>query len=188
MYRDYGKVVLSMLLSYVLENTNKEEIRDNTPLFQLIHEMEIDENYIFIDSEGQNRNELEEMLSYIEKQDIIVIRSVLDLADTLEELKEILRQFTEKQISLCSCIEPYLSGEDFFETFNSFITIYKVFIDRKKKSGYQKAVAEGRVGRPVKAKDLEKAISLYEEGRLDINQVVALTGVSKSTIYRYLNK
>ena len=62
------------------------------------------------------------------------------------------------------------------------------FIDRKKKLGYQKAVAEGRVGRPVKAKDLEKAISLYEEGRLDINQVVALTGVSKSTIYRYLNK
>lgn len=177
-----------MLLAYVLENTNTEEIRDNTPLFQLIKEMEIEENFIFIDAEGQDRTELQELLGYLEYQDVLVIRSVLDLTDTMEELITIFEKLTEKQISLCSCAEPFLCGEEYLENLNNFLALHKVYIDRKKKLGYQKAVSEGRVGRPIKAKDLEKAVSLYEEGKLTINQVVALTGVSKSTIYRYLNK
>ena len=144
-----------MLLAYVLENTNTEEIRDNTPLFQLIKEMEIEENYIFIDAEGQDRTEQQELFEYMENQDILVIRSVLDLATTIDELISIFEKMTEKQISLCSCAEPFLCGEDYLENLNNFLKLYKVYIDRKKKLGYQKAVSEGRVGRPVKAKDLE---------------------------------
>ena len=177
-----------MLLAYILENTNKEEIRDNTPLFQLINEMEIGDECTFIDSEGQDRNELQELLDYMQEGDVVVIRSVLDLTDTIEDLVVLFEKLTEKQISLCSCAEPFLCGEDYLDNLNNFIALYKVYIDRKKKLGYQKAVSEGRVGRLIKAKDLEKAIALYEEGRLNINQVIALTGVSKSTIYRYLNK
>ena len=44
-----------MLLAYILENTNKDEIRDNSPLFQLINEMEIGDEYTFIDSEGKDK-------------------------------------------------------------------------------------------------------------------------------------
>lgn len=54
--------------------------------------------------------------------------------------------------------------------------------------GYQKAVDEGRVGRPAKTDDVEKAIKLYETGTYTISQIVQLTGVSKSTLYKYLKE
>ena len=57
--------------------------------------------YTFIDSEGKDRKELQELLDYMQAQDVLVIRSVLDLTDTLEDLLVLFEKLTERQISLC---------------------------------------------------------------------------------------
>ena len=60
---------------------------------------------------------------------------------------------------------------------------------KKQVAGYRKACAEGRVGRPpTKSKDIEQAIELYKSDACTISQITALTGVSKTTLYRVLKE
>lgn len=174
-----------MLWAYILEN-EKEIKRNNQPLFLLINEMEIGVDNIYSDLDGSDKVELKKLLDEIEPESTFLIRSVEDIADTLSELLEVFEILTEKHISLCSCCEPFLCGEDYLENLRGFINLQKAFADRKKKIGYEKALAEGRVGRPSKGQDIKKVIGLYEKGLLTMKQVESLTGVSKSTIYRYL--
>ena len=47
-----------MLYAYILENSNNEEKRDNQSLFQLIEQMEIEDNNLFFDMDGEENTEL----------------------------------------------------------------------------------------------------------------------------------
>lgn len=177
-----------MLWGYVLENGNSEEMRDNQSLFQLIQQLEIADDNLYFDMNGTEQTELQKLLKNIQVEDRLVIRSVEDLADSMDELIKILKLLSDNKISLCSCEEPFLSGEDFYNNMNSYLQIHKHFIEKKKQKAYQKAVAEGRVGRPAKESDIKKAIDLYKSGKLTVEQITAVTGISRTTLYRYINK
>ena len=86
-----------------------------------------------------------------------------------------------------SCEESFFCGEDYLENLSGYIRFYLTFQKKKQKQGYQKAVSEGKVGRPSKDKAVEQAIELYRRG-LKIAQIETLTGISKSTLYRHLNR
>ena len=177
-----------MLYAYILENSNNGEKRDNQSLFQLIEQMEIEDNNLFFDMDGKERTELNELFNLIQPEDRLVVRSVEDMADSMEDLIKIFIMLKNKKISLCSCVEPFLSGEDFYNTLKSYLELHKHFFEKKKQIAYQKAVAEGRVGRPPKEKDIQKAIELYKSGNLTVEQITAISGISKTTLYRYINK
>ena len=177
-----------MLYAYILENSDNEEKRNNQSLFQLIEQMEIEDNNLFFDMDGEEKTELLKLYKLLKPEDRLVIRSVLDIADSIEDLIKTFSMLTKKQISLCSCEEPFLSGEDFYNTIKSYMTLHKHFLEKKKQIAYQKAVAEGRVGRPIKESDIKKAIDLYKSEKLTVEQITAVTGISKSTLYRYINK
>lgn len=177
-----------MLWGYVLENSNSEDKRNNQSLFQLIQQLEIADDNLYFDMDGKEQTELNKLLKDIQIEDRLVIRSVEDLADSLDELIKIFKVLSEKKISLCSCEEPFLSGEDFYNNLNSYIKLHKYFIEKKKQKAYQKAVAEGRVGRPIKESDIKKAIELYKSNNFTVEQIKAVTGISKTTLYRYINK
>lgn len=184
----FGKGLSILLWGYVLENGNSEEMRNNQPLFQLIEQMKIEEENLYFDMDGKEQIELNKLLNDIQIEDRLVIRSVEDIADSMDELIKIFKVLSEKKISLCSCEEPFLSGEDYAYNLNSYLKIHKGFIEKKKQKAYQKAVAEGRVGRPVKESDIKKAIDLYKSEKLTVEQITAVTGISKTTLYRYINK
>ena len=177
-----------MLYAYILENSDNEEKRNNQSLFQLIEQMEIEDNNLFFDMDGEERTELLKLYKLLQPEDRLVIRSVLDIADSIEDLIKTFSMLTKKQISLCSCEEPFLSGEDFYNTIKSYMALHKHFLEKKKQIAYQKAVSEGRVGRPIKESDIKKAIDLYKSEKLTVEQITAVTGISKSTLYRYINK
>lgn len=177
-----------LLWGYVLENGNSEDKRNNQPLFQLIEQLEIADDNLYFDMYGKEQTELNKLLNAIQPEDRLVIRSVEDLADSIEELIKIFNLLSEKKISLCSCEEPFLSGENYADNLKAYIKLQKYFIEKKKQKGYQKAVAEGRVGRPQKESDIKKAIELYKSEKLTVEQITAVTGISKSTLYRYINK
>ena len=177
-----------MLWGYILENSHSEDKRNNQPLFQLIQQLEIADDNLYFDMDGKEQTELQKLLKDIQIEDRLVIRSVLDLSDSMDELIKIFKVLSEKKISLCSCEEPFLSGEDYAYNLNSYLKIHKGFIEKKKQKAYQKAVAEGRVGRPVKESDIKKAIDLYKSEKLTVEQITAVTGISKTTLYRYINK
>ena len=177
-----------MLYAYILENSDNEEKRNNQSLFQLIEQIEIEDNNLFFDMDGEEKAELLKLYKLLQPEDRLVIRSVLDIADSIEDLIKTFSMLTKKQISLCSCEEPFLSGEDFYNTIKSYMALHKHFLEKKKQIAYQKAVSEGRVGRPIKESDIKKAIDLYKSEKLTVEQITAVTGISKSTLYRYINK
>ena len=111
------------------------------------------------------------------------------MADFLKNLIIVLQNLIKKKISFCSCEKLFLSGEDFLGRITDFTRLYVLFQKKKQVAGYRKACAEGRVGRPpTKSKDIEQAIELYKSDACTISQITALTGVSKTTLYRVLKE
>lgn len=177
-----------MVWAYVMENGNGVEKHDNTPVFQLIQKMELPDDQLVFDQDN-NRTEFCKLLESLQTGDKLIIRSVADLADDLMDLICVFQKLTDKEISLCSCEEPFLSGEDYLGSITEFTRLYVLFQKKKQQAGYRKACAEGRVGRPpTKSKDIEQAIELYKSDACTISQITALTGVSKTTLYRVLKE
>ena len=169
----------SMLWAYILEVSGAEDERRNQGLFQIIKELEVADEFCFFDMSGTgNRSELKELLHQIQDSDTLVVRSVIDLADTLKEMVDVLSALAEKKITLCSYLNQVTGILSIFQDFNK----------KKKEQAYKQAVAEGKVGRPSKAKEVEKAVVMFKEGKVSMEQLQALTGLSKSTLYRYIKE
>lgn len=177
-----------MVWAYVMENGDGVEKHDNTPVFQLIQKMELTDDQLVFD-QTEARAEFCKLLESLGVGDKLIIRSVADLADDLMNLITVFQKLTDKEISLCSVEEPFLSGEDYLGSITEFTRLYVLFQKKKQLSGYRKACAEGRVGRPaIKSKEIEQAIELYQSDQYTISQITALTGVSKTTLYRALKE
>ena len=177
-----------MVWAYVMENGNDVEKHDNTPVFQLIQKMGLTDDQLVFD-QTEARTEFCKLLESLQTGDKLIIRSVADLADDLMDLICVFQKLTDKEISLCSCEEPFLSGEDYLGSITEFTRLYVLFQKKKQVAGYRKACAEGRVGRPpTKSKDIEQAIELYKSDACTISQITALTWVSKTTLYRVLKE
>lgn len=177
-----------MVWAYVMENGNDVEKHDNTPVFQLIQKMGLTDDQLVFD-QTEARTEFCKLLESLQTGDKLIIRSVADLADDLMDLICVFQKLTDKEISLCSCEEPFLSGEDYLGSITEFTRLYVLFQKKKQVAGYRKACAEGRVGRPaIKSKEIEQAIELYKSDAYTISQITALTGVSKTTLYRVLKE
>ena len=177
-----------MVWAYVMENGNDVEKHDNTPVFQLIQKMGLTDDQLVFD-QTEDRVEFCKLLESMGVGDKLIIRSVEDLADDIMGLITVFQKLTDKEVSLCSCEEPFLSGEDYLGSITEFTRLYVLFQKKKQVAGYRKACAEGRVGRPpTKSKDIEQAIELYKSDACTISQITALTGVSKTTLYRVLKE
>lgn len=174
---------------YFLDVQGTEDKRSNTRVFKLISEFEIPEERVFVDENPESRSELKKVLEVMGPGDTLIIRSVLDIADKLTDLAyRLLPSMQEKEIELFSCEEPYLCGTEYAEDLQNIMGLMNGFYLKSKQTGYQKALDEGRVGRPAKTESVEKAIAMYETKAYTISQITQLTGVSKSTLYNYLKE
>ena len=174
-----------MIWAYILENQGVEDLRSNQPVFLLINELGIPDDYIVFD-EDIARPELNRLLSELSAGDRLIVRSVEDIADTVEGLTDTLQLLTDKQITLCSCEEDFLCGEDYLCTVSGCVSLLAVFQKKKQRAAYDKAYNAGKVGRPPKTQEIELAVTMYQSGKYRVAQITAVTGVSKSTLYRYL--
>ena len=178
-----------MLYVYFLDIQPWEKERTNQKLFQLIQDFDIPEERIYVDDTGNDRTELDKLLDALEKEDMLIIRSVTDLTDDINGLLvELFPLLTEKGVELFSCEESFLCGYEYQNTLVGVIELLRYFRSLKKADNYQRALEAGKVGRPSKTDDVEKAIKLYQSKIYTVSQIERLTGVSKSTLYRYLKE
>ena len=175
-----------MHYTYFIENTTEDYI-DNTELFRLINDLEIDENEIYIDEEGC-KEELESLLDILENGDRLVIRSVVDLAEEAKALLEILELLQDKEVILCSVTEPFLNGTEYLSSLKGFIGINNYYLEKRRKAKYQEAKDKGTVGRPKMTAEIEKAIRLYKTKAFTTAEIEQLSGISSSTLYRALKE
>ena len=85
-----------MFIAYVLENTDGVEYRSNKPLFEVINEFKVKDDQIYIDN-NYNKPELKRMIQVIKPEDTLLIRSVEDMADTMNDLLLILKKTFRKE-------------------------------------------------------------------------------------------
>jgi DNA invertase Pin-like site-specific DNA recombinase len=72
--------------------------------------------------------------------------------------------------------------------FQAFSQFERDLIVQRTREGLKSARARGRKGgRPrIKSKKINKAMKLYNSKEYSIREIVGMTGVSQSTLYRYL--
>lgn len=171
--------------AYFIENTDSDNFRDNSKVFKLIQDLNIQEEDVFIDT-GLDKNELEKLIDVINRGDRLIISTVKDLADDAKQLSDILQVLQDRKVVLCSCSENFLNGNDYHMSLRGFVDLHKYYLKKKQEIGFEKAKKEGTVGRPKQTEAIEKALRLYDTKAFSIDEIEKLSGISSSTIYRYL--
>ncbi|MDQ0859604.1 DNA invertase Pin-like site-specific DNA recombinase [Bacillus sp. V2I10] len=81
-------------------------------------------------------------------------------------------------------------GNFFFRTMASIAELERDIISERTKSGLQAARSRGKKGgRPTKKEyKVEMAVKMYKSKDYTIKEITAATGISKTSLYRYLDK
>ena len=174
---------------YFVENQGIEDVRDNSDVIKLAYDLEVPEEFLYIEEGIDDREQLCSLFKSIGEGDRLIVPNVKELANNLKELLLRFQQLNEIGVVLCSIEEPVFSGEDYLEVLETFKGLYRYYISLQKRQGYIQAVEERRVGRPQVDKDkLEQAIRMYKTKAFKIEEIEKLTGISKSTLYRECDK
>lgn len=151
---------------------------------------------IFQDKASGARSEregLEKALEYMREGDTLVVWKLDRLGRSLKHLIELITQLDQKKMyfkSLQENIDTSSSGGKLiFHVFGALAEFEKDMISERTRAGLQAAKKRGRMGgRPKKlsAKEITLAKSLMEDESNSIGDICELLGVSRSTLYRYL--
>ncbi|MGW6193826.1 recombinase family protein [Bacillus cereus] len=149
-----------------------------------------------ISGEKKQRPGLEEALKYARKGDTIVVWRLDRLGRNMQDLIQIVNGLNERGIGFHSLQENLTmdksnaTGQLMFHLFAAFAEFERNLIEERSAAGRAAAKARGRLGgRPEKygPKDIEMMKALIESGT-PIKDVAEKWGVSRTTIYRYLEK
>lgn len=140
---------------------------------------------------AKNRIKLDKMVAALDKNDVVLVTKLYVLADSTHHLVDVLDGIEQKEAFLRSVKE----GIDTLHSDYSFRYIVKHLaqfqsdiISEKTKKGMHKARHKGASpGRPRKPdQNVQRAILMYESKKYTLAEIRNETGISKSTLYRYL--
>jgi DNA invertase Pin-like site-specific DNA recombinase len=142
----------------------------------------------------KERPELEQLLKAISKGDSVVVYKLDRISRSTKHLIELVENFEEKKVNFISIQDNIdtstAMGRFFFRTMASIAELERDIISERTKSGLQSARMRGRNGgRPSKdPKLVERALKLHSSKQYSIKEITDMTGVSKSVLYRALEK
>ena len=140
-----------------------------------------------------NRTELDKCLDYLREGDTLVITKLDRLGRTTKQLIELSQYLEENEIDLeitdMNINTKDAMGKMFFTMMGAFAELEANLLSERTKRGLASARSRGRMGgRPKFPEDKrETVISLYESKKYTVNEIIRMTGVSKSTIYNMVN-
>ncbi len=175
-----------MLYAYALENKLRLYEVNNQPLFKIIRDSDLPENNIYIDDMGDsNRSELKDLKDIVIADDIVIIRSILDLGDTPEDIIDLLRFFGDSGVDIASVSEPYYEYDKNFSIVSDAFGICADLAEKKRRLGIEKATVEGRMGRKIDANTVDRVRRL-KAADFTVQEIIKLCGISRSTYYRII--
>ncbi|WP_211747756.1 recombinase family protein [Paenibacillus sp. Marseille-Q4541] len=142
---------------------------------------------------AKRRNDLDQLISDLKPGDIIVVYKLFALADSTRHLVELLQTLEKKKAYICSLFEGIDTsrpeGYPFPDIVKHLVDFQSDVISEKTKKGLYEAKQKGNnPGRPRKADDnVKRAIVMYQSNQYSLAQIREETGISKSTLYRYLD-
>lgn len=143
-------------------------------------------------SSAKRRTKLDDMLLHLQKGDKIIAANLFAMADSTRHLVELLQMIEEKGAFLLSIKEGVDTsspdGYSFIEIVKHLVEFQSDVISEKTKKGLHEAKQKGiATGRPRKPdENVQRAIIMYESKKYSLAEIKNETGISKSTLYRYL--
>jgi len=143
-------------------------------------------------SSAKKRTQLKSMISNLNPGDKIVVTKLFTLADSTRHLVELIENIDRKGAYFQSLTEGIdtsnTAGYPFGYIVNHLVNFQSDVISEKTKKGLYEAKQKGITpGRPRKPdKNVKRAIVMYQSGEYSLVQIKDETGISKSTLYRYL--
>lgn len=138
---------------------------------------------------------LQEALTYLRSGDTLVVWRLDRLGRSLKHLIEMVNGLEERGIgfqSLQESIDTTTSGGRLvFHIFGALAEFERNLIQERTQAGLQAARARGRQGGRPKSLDMTKTMllyQLYDEKRHSIQEICDILGISKSTLYAYLDR
>ncbi|MEK5358255.1 recombinase family protein [Paenibacillus sp. FSL L8-0709] len=141
---------------------------------------------------AKRRTHLKHMMSNLNPGDTIVVAKLFAFADSTRHLVELLEVLDSQQAYIYSITENIdtskSEGYSFSDIVKHLVEFQSDVISEKTKRGLFEAKQKGNVpGRPRKAdENVEKAILMYQSKNYTLTEIKEQTGISKSTLYRYL--
>ncbi|QUW22921.1 recombinase family protein [Sporosarcina sp. Marseille-Q4063] len=142
---------------------------------------------------AKKRKELENLLMILQKGDDLFVQNIETLADSLQQLLDILRLAERDQI-IIHFIDEQITNQTIHEASllqgaKFFARLQSTFLSHSSTFTLQVAKQQGKsIGRPRKSdENLERAFAMYESKNYTLYDIKEATGISKSTLYRYLD-
>lgn len=140
------------------------------------------------------RPELQKLLQYARKGDILVVYKLDRLGRSTKRLIELSEELEQRGIELLSIRDSIDTttavGKAMFKMLAVLAEMERDLISERTRAGLESARARGRSGgRPKKdRKDIEKALKLYDTEQYTVKEIEEMTNVSKATLYREIRK
>jgi DNA invertase Pin-like site-specific DNA recombinase len=142
----------------------------------------------------KDRPKLQQMLSELKSGDKVVVYKLDRISRSTKHLIELVELFEAKGVEFVSISDQIdtstAMGRFFFRTMASIAELERDIISDRTKAGLEAARARGRFGgRPAADNgDIEQALTLYDSKKYTVPQITEMTGVGKTTLYKYLKK
>ena len=142
----------------------------------------------------KERPQLDEMLKYVRSGDTIVVWKLDRIGRSMRHLMELVDHFKDNGINFVSLHESIdtstPTGKLMFNIMASLAEFERDMIAERTRSGLESARARGRKGgRPSKSADKVKmALKMYDSKEYGIPEITEATGVSKTSLYRYIKE
>lgn len=151
---------------------------------------------IYTDKVGGTATEragLDDLLSYIRPDDVLVVWRLDRLGRTLKKLILMIEELSSHNIAFMSLRESIdtttSGGRLIFHVFGALAEFEREIISERTKAGLQAAKARGRCGGRPRLMDQEKvrlARTLHNDKSITVGEICRSLGISKGTLYRNL--
>ena len=142
-----------------------------------------------------HRPELDHMLDLLREGDTVVVWKLDRLGRSMRNLVDLMTAFDQRGVqfrSLTESIDTSTPGGTLvFNIFGSLAQFERDLIRERTRAGLEAARARGRKGgRPAKLdeKQVKEVRRLYGSRTVTVEQIAAMMGVGRSTIYRCLGR
>jgi DNA invertase Pin-like site-specific DNA recombinase len=156
----------------------------------------IEESDIYMEITGskKERPKLGKMLAYLQPGDTLVIFTLDHIGYSLKNILQIADYLSKNAIHFVSINENIntceTAGRHMFDMLALLFRFEKDLITERINIGLKKARSCGKVGgrKPKESTAIASALKLYKGKEHSVPEITHLTGVSRSTLYRYLTK
>ena len=140
------------------------------------------------------RPELLRMLDMLREGDTVIICELTRLSRSVKDLFDLVERVEKSGANIKSLKEPWLDtttpqGRLLFTIFSGVSQFERELIRERTMEGLASARARGRMGgRPGKdQKVVEQALTLYDSRAYSVDEISKTTGISRATLYKYIN-